>query len=133
MDTRLGPKRERLSRAEWRARKAAAEQDALLLREMEDRVSALAIHEEELSATEEEITVRLAEQLEQAAILDAEAESKRQSALTESNELIEAARRDREAAVARLVTAEAEARRLESRARKKAEEDTAVADACSGQ
>ncbi|KAB2540817.1 hypothetical protein AL035_15705 [Salipiger aestuarii] len=127
--TRLGPKRERLSRAEWRARKAAAEQDALLLREMEDRVSALAIHEEELSATEEEITARLAEQLEQAALLDAEAAAKRQSASTESNELLEAARRDREAAVARLATAEAEARRLEKRARKKAEEDTAVADA----
>lgn len=127
--TRLGPKRERLSRAEWRARKAAAEQDALLLREMEDRVSALAIHEEELSATEEEITARLAEQLEQAALLDAEAEAKRQSASIESDALLEAARRDREAAVAKLATAEAEARRLEQRARKKAEEDTAVADA----
>lgn len=127
--TRLGPKRERLSRAEWRARKAAAEQDALLLREMEDRVSALAIHEEELSATEEEITARLAEQLEHAALLNTEAEAKRQSASTESDALFEAARLDREAAVARLATAEAEARKLEKRALRKAEEDTAVADA----
>lgn len=127
--TRLGPKRERLSRAQWRTRKAAAERDAQLLKQMEDRVMALALHEEDLAATEEEISARSADQLERAALLDAEVEATREAAAQQSDILLAKAHQDRKAAVARLAAAEEEAKRLESRARKKADEETAIADA----
>lgn len=74
--TRTGPKRERLSRAQWRARKEAASHAAKTMQLIEDRYG-------ELRATSEQIAVELASKLDQvdALIADAEAEKRHASAL----------------------------------------------------
>lgn len=52
--TRTGPKGERLSRAQWKARKEAARRDADLMDQMEERIARLATTEAEIEAAANE-------------------------------------------------------------------------------
>lgn len=116
--TRDGPKRQRQSRAQWQARKAEAERTARLLKEMEARVAELAEQEEALEASVED----LADRLDQADALFADAEAEKTLAAQErvrAGALVQSVERE---AAARRSAAEEEARKI----RLKVQQDAAL-------
>ncbi|RWR49862.1 hypothetical protein EOW65_07865 [Sinirhodobacter ferrireducens] len=114
--TRTGPKRERLSRQQWRARKDEASRNARTLRQMEEMVSDLADQEDELSASAERMARDLEARLHQAEVLHAEAEAERHAA---AQDRAAAAAGRKEVAALRLA-AEEEVRKIRSAAEQKA-------------
>lgn len=67
--TRTGPKRERLSRQQWKARKEAARREAELLRQMSDRLEVLDAGQVSFEAAADEKTKELAAKFELAEAL----------------------------------------------------------------
>ena len=78
--TRVGPKRERLSREQWKQRKEQARRDAALLRQMSSRVERLADAEAQIDIDANQKAVKVAEQLEQAEAIFDEAMSAKAAA-----------------------------------------------------
>jgi hypothetical protein len=62
--TRIGPKRERLSRKQWKQRKEQAQRDAVLLRQMQGRVESIAEIEAQFDAYADKRAFELIEKLE---------------------------------------------------------------------
>ncbi|MEM5478080.1 plasmid recombination protein [Pacificibacter sp. AS14] len=108
--TRIGPKRERLSREQWKQRKEQARRDALLLREMSDRVESIGQVEAQLDADADKKALELAEKLKAAEAAVAEAIA----AETKAKEVAEMIR----------ARAEVEADTLKQRMRSKLNEQT---------
>jgi hypothetical protein len=101
--TRTGPKRERLSRAQWRARKEEARRQAELLRQMEEKVASLSDAEEDLGAAVEAKAAALAERMEEIETNLADAIAERaiakemmDAAEADARAMLEAARRNAE-------------------------------------
>lgn len=114
--TRTGPKRERLSRQQWRARKDEASRNARTLRQMEEMVSDLADQEDALSASAERMARDLEARLHQAEGLHVEAKAERSAAA--QDRAVAAARRKTAAALR--LAAEEEVRKIRSAAEQKA-------------
>ncbi len=96
--TRTGPKRERLSRAQWKERKASAKREAELLREMDTRVEDLADGQAALDAEVERKAEELAAKLEVAESILEDAERRQRDAEHVAAEIIEQARQTAEEA-----------------------------------
>lgn len=114
--TRDGPRRQRQSRAQWQARKAEADRTARIVQEMEARVAALAEQEEALEASVED----LADRLDQAEALFADAEAERALAAQErarAGVLADVVERE---AAARRSAAEEEAQKMRSKGKQDA-------------
>lgn len=100
--TRTGPKRERLSRKQWRARKDEAIRAALTLRQIEEKVEHLADREDAMHQSVEDKARDLLTKMEEAEALYAAAEEERAFAENERERLAELARvQSREAAALR--------------------------------
>ncbi|MBN9886660.1 plasmid recombination protein [Salipiger abyssi] len=97
--TRIGPARERLSRAQWQARKAEARRNARLQRQLDDRIAGLIDAEADQARSHDEMETRLVGLVDQV-------ESELRAAETQ---LSQAAEKEREAdhRLARVKTAEA--------------------------
>lgn len=127
--TRTGPKRERLSRQQWRARKDEAVRAARTLRQMEEMVGDLTDREEALTRSAEEMARDLVAKLDQAEALFAEAEAEKALAVQErarAAAVVEAQERE---AVAHRTAAEEEARKIRASAQKEADGMMARAEA----
>jgi hypothetical protein len=90
--TRVGPKRERLSREQWKQRKEQARRDATLLRQMSSRVDSLADAEAQLDVDADQKAMKIAEQLEQAKLIFDEAMSARAEADEQAKLILDHAR-----------------------------------------
>lgn len=124
--TRTGPKRERLSRAQWRARKDEAVRIARTHQQMERMVAGLVDREDALTASTEEMARDLVVKLDQAEALFAEAADEKVLAVREQSRAM--AMCEREAAAHR-AAAEEEAKRIRFSAEKEADRITACAEA----
>ncbi|NJM81228.1 MAG: hypothetical protein HC844_00955 [Tabrizicola sp.] len=116
--TRDGPKRQCQSRAQWQARKAEAERTARVLQEMEARVVELAEQEEALEASVED----LADRLDQAETLFADAEAEKALAAQERARVGVLAQAVEREAAAQRSAAEEEAQKI----RLKGQQDAAL-------
>lgn len=94
--TRTGPKRERLSRQQWKARKEAAKREAELLDQMNARVEDLADGQAELEAEAERKAEEIATKLEMAESILEDAERAQQDAEQAARAIIARAEREAE-------------------------------------
>lgn len=109
--TRTGPKRERLSRQQWRARMDDAMRNAVTMRQIDDMASDLADREDALNRSVEAQARDLMTKLDVAEALYAEAEAERALADEERGQLAELAKTQaREAAALRAAAVEEAAR-----------------------
>ncbi|WP_282158825.1 plasmid recombination protein [Shimia thalassica] len=115
--TRVGPKRERLSREQWKQRKEQARRDAAQIRQMTERVKQIADIEAQLDADADRRAEEIAKKLDAAEALFAEALSVQSHAEEEAQEIRERANGDvavmKQEAQAKLDT---KTKRLERRA-----------------
>lgn len=109
--TRTGPKRERLSRQQWRARKDEATRAALTMRQIDEKAEDLADREDALNQSVEAQARDLMTKLDDAESLYVEAEAERALADQERAQLAELAKTQaREAAALRAAAVEEAAR-----------------------
>jgi len=109
--TRTGPKRERMSRQQWRARKDDAMRNAVTMRQIDDMASDLADREDALNQSVEAQARDLMTKIDEAEALYAEAEAERALADQERAQLAELAKAQaREAAALRAAAVEEAAR-----------------------
>jgi len=127
--TRTGPKRERLSRAQWRARKDEAVRADQTLRQMEETAGDLTDREEALTRSAEEMARDLAAKLDQAEALFAEAETEKALAVHERARVAALADAQEREAAARRAAAEEEARQVRFSAQREAADMIARAEA----
>lgn len=90
--TRVGPKRERLSREQWKQRKEQARRDAALLRQMSARVERLADAEAQLDGDADRKAIEVAEKLEQAEAIFDEAMSAKAAAVEQVKLILDRAK-----------------------------------------
>jgi cob(I)alamin adenosyltransferase len=86
--TRLGPKRERLSREQWKQRKEQARRDADLHRQMSERVESLADAEAQFEEDADQKAAEVADKLARVEALYEEALSAKGDAETEAQEIL---------------------------------------------
>lgn len=127
--TRTGPKRERLSRAQWRARKDEALRAGQTLRQMEEMVGDLTDREAALTRSAEDMARDLATKLDQAEALFAEAEAEKALAAQDRARAAALAGAQEREAAARRAAAEEEANMVSFSARREAKELIARAEA----
>lgn len=109
--TRTGPKRERLSRQQWRARKDDAMRNALTMRQIEEKTEDLADREDTLNQSVEAQARDLMTKIDEAEALYAEALAERELADQERAQLAELANaQSRESAALRAAAVEEAAR-----------------------
>lgn len=114
--TRTGPKRERLSRQQWRARKGDAMRTALTMRQIEEMTGELAEREDALNQSVDDKARDLLAKLDEAEALYAEAEADRALAGRERARLAELAKAQSREAAALRTAAEEEAERIRGEA-----------------
>lgn len=110
--TRTGPKRERLSRQQWRARKDEATRAALTMRQIDEKAEDLADREDALQQSVEAQARDLMTKIDEAEALYAEAEAERALADQERAQLAELANAQAREAAALRAAAEEEAARI---------------------
>jgi len=93
--TRLGPKRERLSREQWKQRKEQARRDSDLYRQMSDRVEILAEAEAQFDADADQKAAEVADKLARVEALYDEALSAKGDAEVEAQEILRRAENER--------------------------------------
>lgn len=115
--TRVGPKRERLSREQWKQRKEQARRDAAQIRQMTERIEQIADIEAQLDADADRRAEEIVRKLDAAEALFAEALSAQSQAEEEAQE-VRARTNETVAAMKQEVQAklDTEAKRLERRA-----------------
>jgi cob(I)alamin adenosyltransferase len=94
--TRLGPKRERLSREQWKQRKEQARRDADLHRQMSERVESLADAEAKFDADADQKAAEVADKLARVKALYEEALSAKGDAEAEAQEILRRAETENE-------------------------------------
>lgn len=92
--TRTGPKRERLSRQQWKARKDQARRDAKLHSDIEKRVERIVDAEDDLEKSVSEKAKELAEKLALVDQAKEEAEDAKARAAKRARQVVEAAKED---------------------------------------
>jgi len=92
--TRTGPKRERLSRQQWKARKDQARRDAKLQSDIEERVERIVDAEDDLEKSVSEKVKELAEKLALVDQAKQEAEDAKTRAAKRARQVVEAAKED---------------------------------------
>ncbi|MEO0485524.1 MAG: hypothetical protein AAF092_06400 [Pseudomonadota bacterium] len=92
--TRAGPKRERLSREQWRQRKEQARRDARLHREMENRVEELSELQEALENATERKAIELAEKMALVDQAHQEAEEAKKRIIRQSRAEVDTAKQE---------------------------------------
>lgn len=127
--TRTGPKRQRLSRAQWRAMKDEAQRAAQTLQHMEKIAGDLVEREEGLTASVERLARDLAAKLDQAEALFADAESEKVLAAEDRARAAAMAEEQNRKAATRQAAAEEEARQIRSAAERDAAGIAAKAEA----
>ncbi|MBL4807748.1 MAG: hypothetical protein JKY31_10785 [Rhodobacteraceae bacterium] len=91
--TRTGPKRERLSRAQWKARKATAQREAELVRQMAQRIELIADNEAGFEKAANQKTEEIAEKIELAESFIRDAEVARDEAQRAADRVLSEAER----------------------------------------
>jgi hypothetical protein len=99
--TRSGPKRERLSRQQWKARKEEARRSAELLREMDQRIETLAVNEDDQEEALKKLAGEAIARLDEAEAVFNEAEQLKADAAHAAASLREEALREAEEATHR--------------------------------
>ena len=127
--TRTGPKRQRLSRAQWRAMKDEARRAAQALQHMEKMAGDLVERETGLTVSVEELARDLAAKLDQAEGLFAEAEAEKALAAEDRAEATRLAEDQNRKAAARQAAAEEEAMQIRAAAEERAAGVLASAEA----
>ena len=92
--TRVGPKRERLSRAQWKARKDQARRDAKLHSDMQERVERIVDVEDGLDISFSQKALELADKLVLADHAQKEAEEAKRRSLRRARAVVEDAHRE---------------------------------------
>lgn len=129
--TRTGPKRQRLSQAQWRAMKEEALRAAQTLQRMEKMAGDLADQEDGLTASAEKLARDLAAKLDQAETIFADAEAEMAFAAEEYAKAAAMVKEQNRSAAALQAAAEGEAREVRSAAEKDAAGIVAKAEAAS--
>lgn len=112
--TRVGPKRERLSREQWKQRKEQARRDATLLHQMSARVESLADAEAQLDVDADQKAAEVADKLEQAASIFADAMTAKAEADEQANLILANAKAESAAMKQRArIAASEQSKRLE--------------------
>ncbi len=127
--TRTGPKRQRLSRAQWRAMKEEALRAAQTLQHMEKMAGDLADREDGLTASAEKLARDLAAKLDQAESIFADAEAEMALAAEERAKAAALIEDQGRKAAAQQAAAEEEAKHIRSAAEKDAAGIVAQAEA----